>query len=254
VTLGDLPTPQVLIDHQRARRNIDRVQSLANAARQSLRPHSKTHKSPVIAKWQLDRGAVGICCAKVGEAEVMAAAGITNIRLPYPVNPSNAARVLALMDHATISIVVDHLEVAKGWSEAMVRAGRRLDVLIKVDVGFHRCGIDPTSSQANSMIRAVSDLIGVSFRGLLSHAGQAYHATSLQELGEIAEKEIATLRSLASDAKKSGVEIQEISVGSTPTARFSLEQRGLTELRPGNYAYFDRTQVALGAAEAVGGV
>ena len=117
--LADLPTPQVLIDRGRALRNIERVQQLASAAGMRLRPHAKTHKSPVIAQWQVDSGAVGICCAKLGEAEVFADAGITDIRLPYPVNPSNAARLIALMDRATMSINEDHLDVARGWSDAM---------------------------------------------------------------------------------------------------------------------------------------
>src|SRR6476661_10475911 len=141
--LADLPTPQVLIDHQRLLNNISRAQELADTAGVRLRPHAKTHKSPIVASWQIERGAVGICCAKIGEAEVFAAAGIDDIRLPYPVNPSNAPRLLALMDRASISIIVDHLDVARGWSDAMQRAGRALDVLVKVDVGFHRCGIDP---------------------------------------------------------------------------------------------------------------
>src|SRR6187399_1864415 len=123
--------------------NIARVQALASGAGVQLRPHAKTHKSPIVARWQIDAGAVGVCCAKIGEAEVFADAGIRDIRLPYPVNPSNAARLLAVMDRAAVSIIVDHLDVARGWSEAMTRAGRRLEVLVKVDVGFHRCGIDP---------------------------------------------------------------------------------------------------------------
>ena len=122
--IADLPTPQVLIDYQRARRNIDRVQQLASAAGMRLRPHAKTHKSQVVARWQIERGAVGVCCAKLGEAEVFVDAGITDIRLPYPVNPANAERVLALMDRASISLIVDHLAVAQGWSDAMQRAGR----------------------------------------------------------------------------------------------------------------------------------
>src|SRR5437660_4645942 len=132
--LSDLPTPQVLVDRGRALANIARIQALADGAGMRLRPHAKTHKSPVVAKWQIDRGAAGVCCAKVGEAEVFAAAGISDIRLPYPVNPANASRILALMDRASISIIVDHLAVARGWSDAMRQAGRRLDVLIKVDV------------------------------------------------------------------------------------------------------------------------
>src|SRR5947207_3520491 len=151
--LADLPTPQVLIDRARAIRNIERVQDLASAAGMRLRPHAKTHKSPIVARWQIERGAVGICCAKLGEAEVFADAGVRDIRLPYPLNPSNAPRVIALMDRASISIIVDHLDVARGWSDAMMRAGRTLDVLIKVDVGFHRCGIDPTGDAPGFITR-----------------------------------------------------------------------------------------------------
>jgi len=246
--LSDLPTPQVLIDRTRLIANIDRAQQLASSAGVRLRPHAKTHKSPVVARWQIDRGAVGVCCAKVGEAEVFAAAGIDDIRLPYPVNPANAPRVLALMDRASISIIVDHLAVARGWSEAMQRAGRTLDVLIKVDVGFHRCGIDPEAAGALDFIRTIASLPGLRLRGLLSHAGHGYTAVSEDELCAVAAREAETLTTLRDRAKASGVDLEELSVGATPTLRFSARQRGLTELRPGNYVYFDRTQVALGAA------
>jgi D-serine deaminase-like pyridoxal phosphate-dependent protein len=245
--LSDLPTPQVLIDHPRAIRNIDRIQQLATAAGLRLRPHAKTHKSPVVARWQIDRGAVGICCAKLGEAEVFADAGITDIRLPYPVNPANAPRLVALIDRAAISIIVDHLAVARGWSEALQRAGRTLDVLIKVDVGFHRCGIDP-DGDALGFVQAVSSLPGLRLRGLLSHAGHGYHAASDEELATVARQEAAILTGLRERAATAGIELDEVSVGATPTLRFSAREKGITELRPGNYVYFDRTQVALGAA------
>ena len=245
--LSDLPTPQILIDHTRAMNNIARVQALASSAGVQLRPHAKTHKSPAVAKWQLDAGAIGIACAKIGEAEVFADAGITDIRLPYPVNPSNAARLIALMDRASISIIVDHPTVVRGWSDAMRRAGRTLDVLIKVDVGFHRCGIDP-SADAMGFVKAVASLPGLTLRGLLSHAGHAYHAASEEALKTIARQEAETLADLRTRAAASGIALEEISVGATPTLRFSAGQPGVTELRPGNYVYFDRTQVALGAA------
>ncbi len=245
--LSALPTPQVLIDHARARANIRRVQALANANGLRLRPHAKTHKSPVVAKWQLDAGAVGVCCAKTGEAEVFVDAGITDIRLPYPVNPSNASRMLALMERASMSIIVDDLDVARAWSTAMQRAGRTLDVLIKVDVGFHRCGIDP-AGDALGFIQTVAGLPGIRLCGLLSHAGHGYHAASDAELSTIACDEATTLVRLRERAAASGIPLEELSVGATPTLRFSVQQRSLTELRPGNYVYFDRTQVALGAA------
>jgi D-serine deaminase-like pyridoxal phosphate-dependent protein len=243
----ELRTPAVLIDRRRALRNIARVQELANAGGIALRPHAKTHKSPVVARWQIDGGAIGICCAKPGEAEVFADAGIRDIRLPFPVNPSNAARVLALKDRANVSIIIDHAAVARAWSDAMRQAGRVLDVLIKVDVGFHRCGIDP-AGDAVGFVKTIASLPGLKLRGLLSHAGHGYHAESEADLERIAADEVATLLRIKSEAEQSGIPIQEISVGATPTLRFSARQKGITELRPGNYVYFDRTQVALGAA------
>ncbi len=248
MTIDSLRTPAVLIDKPRAVRNLDRMQAAADARGVHLRPHSKTHKSPVVANWQIDRGAVGICCAKLGEAEVFAEAGIADIRLPYPINPSNADRVIALLQRTRLSFIVDHPAVAKQWSDAMAKAGKKVDVLVKVDVGFHRCGIDPFARDAVDMVRAVAALPGLNFRGLLSHAGHAYHAQSDAELRGMAENEAARMRDLAGRCRDAGVAVEEVSAGATPPARFSLQQDGFTEYRPGNYVYFDRTQMALGAA------
>jgi D-serine deaminase-like pyridoxal phosphate-dependent protein len=243
--ITELPTPQVLVDTNRLAANLDGMQRAASAHGLSLRPHAKTHKSPAIARLQIERGATGICCAKVGEAEVFAAEGILDIRLPYPVHPSNASRILRMMERARVSIIVDHEAVARAWAEAMRRAGRTLEVLVKVDVGFHRCGIDPSTPDAAGFVRRIAGLAGLRLLGLLSHAGHAYLAASEDELRRIAADEAATLLSLAREV---GIAVEEISVGATPTARFSVGENGLTEIRPGNYVYFDRTQVGLGAA------
>jgi D-serine deaminase-like pyridoxal phosphate-dependent protein len=249
VQLTDLLTPAVVIDRTRVQHNISAMQAAANAHGLRLRPHAKTHKSPLIGRWQLDAGAVGIACAKLGEAEVFADAGFTDIRLPYPLSPANAPRVLSLMARGIrLSFIVDHPAVARGWSQAMSAAGREVDILIKVDVGFHRCGIDPAAAGATEFVVQTARMKGLNLRGLLSHAGQGYLATSDATLEAIAREEASLLRGLAEASRERGVTIDEISVGSTPTARFSLDQDGLTELRPGNYVYFDRTQVDLGAA------
>jgi len=224
------------------------MQTTATANGLRLRPHSKTHKSPLIAQWQIDRGAVGICCAKLGEAEVFADAGVGDIRLPYPLNPSNADRVIALLDKTHLSFIVDHPVVAKQWSECMTRAGREVDVLVKIDVGFHRCGIDPDTRDVLPMIKDVAALPGLRLKGLLSHAGQTYHAHSEDELRIMAQAEAQTMGDIAERCKKNGVQIEEVSAGATPPARFSIRCKEFTEYRPGNYVYFDRTQVALGAA------
>ena len=247
--LSTLPTPRAFIDRSRLQHNIATMQALASRAGVRLRPHAKTHKSPIIAKMQMDAGAVGVCCAKLGEAEVLADAGIREIRLPYPINPANAARVVALLDRGVrLSIIVDNADVAADWSAAMVAAKRKLDVLVKVDVGFHRCGVNPDSATVIDDIRGISESTGLRFLGLLSHAGQGYGAESQEELEAIAHREAEILGSIAARLRETGVEVAEISVGATPTARFITRQHGVTEMRPGNYVFFDRTQVGLGAA------
>lgn len=221
---------------------------MASAAGLRLRPHAKTHKSPVLAARQMAAGAVGVCCAKLGEAEVFADAGIADIRVPFPVQPAYADRVVALLDRTALSIVVDHPGVAREWSAAMQRAGRRLPVLVKVDVGLHRCGVDPATPAAMELLSLVASLPNLELRGILSHAGHAYGATSESEIESIAAGEAATMTGLAAEARRAGVTLEEISVGSTPTARFSVRQPGLTEVRPGNYIFCDRSQVGLGSA------
>lgn len=243
--ISDLPTPAVLVETSRLTRNLDRMQSAATARGLRLRPHAKTHKSPAIARQQIQRGAIGVCCAKLGEAEVFADAGITDIRLPYPLNPVNADRVFALSDRITLSFIVDDPDVAAEWGALATRRDRVLDVLVKVDVGFHRCGIDPDARGAAEAVVRIASTKGLRYLGLLSHAGHAYHAASEQEVEGIAHAEARLLQELAATW---GVTGGEISVGSTPTARYSLREPGLTELRPGNYAYYDRTQVSLGSA------
>ena len=181
---------------------------------------------------QIGRGAVGICCAKLGEAEVFADAGIEDIRLPYPLNPVNAPRVLALLDRTHLSFIVDHPAVSRGWSEAMQAARREVDVLVKVDVGLHRCGIDPEAAGAVDFVAAVAQLPGLRFRGLLSHAGHAYGADSPSAAEQIAATEARTMTALAEGVRARGIAVEEISVGATPTVRFSVEQPGLTDSGP----------------------
>lgn len=248
MTLATLRTPAVLVDQQALERNIERMQAAADSARVRLRPHAKTHKSVDIARIQIARGAAGICCAKLGEAEVFAEAGIQDIRLPYPLNPANASRLISLLDRTRLSFIVDHLDVAREWSRVLTAAGRTVDVLVKVDVGFHRCGIDPEAAGAAEFVARVADLPGLTFRGLLSHAGHAYGAASQSDTAAIASAEARVLRALRDRVAQAGVTVEEISVGATPTAKFSMREEGITEVRPGNYVYYDRTQVELGAA------
>ncbi len=251
-TLSELQTPLVVIDAPTMRRNIARMAEAAAAGGKVLRPHGKTHKSGWIAREQIAAGAIGLTCAKPGEAEVFAAEGVQDIRIAYPVSPTYAPRLVELMDGVRISTIVDDLGVAQGWSDAMVAAGRRLEVLVKIDVGTHRCGVDPRARDAIGFIEQVSRMPGLDLRGLLSHAGHSYAAGSADEIAAIARAEVAMLAELVDGCATRGVEIDEISVGSTPTALVSATLDGITELRPGNYVFHDRTQVGLGVVDWAG--
>ena len=241
-------SPYPVVSSSRLEANIARMQTLANHAGVRLRPHAKTHKSPVIARMQIEAGAVGICCAKLSEAAVFADAGINDIRLPYPVNPSNADRVVVLMERVRLSIIVDDADVAADWSGAMTRAGKVLDILVKVDVGTHRCGVNPEANDVVNTITRIARLPGLSFRGILSHAGHTYNAESPSALAAIVARETEIMTGLAKRVREAGVAVDEISVGSTPSASLAPTQRGITEMRPGNYVFLDRSQVGLGSA------
>jgi D-serine deaminase-like pyridoxal phosphate-dependent protein len=216
VKITSLRTPCVLIDQRRLERNIERMQVAAEAGGKRLRPHAKTHKSPDLALTQIARGATGICCAKLGEAEVFADHRVPDIRVPYPINPVNADRVLSLLDRTRLSFIVDDFDVARGWSRVMSSAGRKVEVLIKIDVGFHRCGIDPEQVDAIEFITRVAELPGLELKGLLSHAGHAYGASSEQEVERIAQREAELLTTLRQQAASAGVPLEELSVGATP--------------------------------------
>lgn len=247
-SLSSLDTPALVLDQAVLQRNIERMQQRASAGGKRLRPHGKTHKSPEIAGRQTGAGAIGLCCAKPGEAEVFVGGGLTDIRLAYPVSPVHADRLLALTDSARVSFVVDTLEVARAWSDALVARGTSLPVVAKIDVGLHRCGFDPDHVDVRAAIRELAALPGLSLQGLLSHAGHAYGAGSRDQIADIVAAEAALLGRIRDEARADGIELAEISVGSTPSAEASMQAPGVTEVRPGNYVFCDRTQVELGAA------
>ena len=241
----DLETPAVLVDLDVVERNIAAMAERARRHRVRLRPHAKTHKIPEIARMQLAAGAAGISLAKVGEAEVFADAGFEDIFLAYPVvGEAKATRLLALADRIRLAIGADSEEGLRSVTDVFQKAGRSLDVLLKVDSGLHRVGVEPEA--ATDMAGRLANLPGASFRGLFTHAGQAYHAQTPEEVDAVGHSEGKILAAVAGDVRRSGVPVAEVSVGSTPTARPAMTVPGVTECRPGNYVYLDASQVALG--------
>ena len=243
--IEDLATPAVLVDLDVLERNIARQAERARAAGVRLRPHAKTHKCPEIARMQLAAGAAGISLAKTSEAEVFASAGFDDIFVAYPVVGSGKAeRLLALSRATRLAAGVDSIEGARRLSDAFRTAGTRLDVLLKIDCGYHRVGVLP--EDAAGIVSEIAELPGVLLRGVFTHAGHVYSAETPGAVAEIGRQEGETLASTASALRSAGHSIEEVSVGSTPSARHSMRVAGVTECRPGNYVFHDGSQVALG--------
>jgi D-serine deaminase-like pyridoxal phosphate-dependent protein len=264
--LSDLDTPCLLVEQRRLDANLRRMQARADAHDVALRPHLKTHKSAAIARRQRDLGARGITVAKPEEAEVFADAGFDDVRLAYcVVGRAKYERLLKLMERGVrVSFCVDTVEGARLASAFFAERGATAEVLIEVDTGHGRCGVEWDSPHAPALAKAVRDLPGLRLVGLLTHGGQGYFGpvegeTRADALVRTMREERDRLLALAerlhaADALDVGA---ELSVGSTPTMSvFENAEAGrpegapfrITEIRPGNYAFHDAEQVALGAA------
>jgi len=245
VILDSIETPAVLVDLDVVERNVAAMAERARRAGVRLRPHAKTHKTVEIGRLQLAAGAGGLSVAKVGEAEVFAAAGFQDLFVAYPVvGEDKGRRLLALSDRARLAVGVDSPDGARTLDAVFRAAGRRLDVLLKIDVGFHRVGVPP--DQAVQAAQSISTLAGLRLRGVFTHAGHAYLAKSPDGVADIGRSEGSILVETAQRIRDAGIEIEEVSVGSTPTARHAMSVPGVTECRPGNYVFHDASQVSLG--------
>ena len=239
--ISDLETPAVIVDLDIMDRNLSRMAGYCREHQLLLRPHTKTHKIPQLAKRQIASGATGITVAKLGEAEVMLDAGITDLLIAYPiVGPAKTTRLARLAEQADITVSLDSEEVARGLSEATTKIG----VLIELDVGFGRCGINK-EADVLALARKIAELRGLEFRGLMFFPGHF----------GVAPDERAAMRMQVNDFLKRTLEVLSeaglpatiVSGGSTPTAYEGSLFYGVNEVRPGTYIFNDRNTVAISA-------
>ncbi|WP_234804181.1 alanine racemase [Ensifer adhaerens] len=248
---ANLPTPYVEVDEDRLMRNLRGMQERASAAGVALRPHIKTHKCLAIAGCQLELGAVGVTASKPEEARVFVEAGIASVTLAYPiVRPERIdGLVRSAKAHGTeLLLIAAHETGVEAIGAAAETHGVTLGVFVKVDVGLGRVGVKPQDPAAILLAKQIERHANLTFAGLLSHAGHAYGSKSTEELSEIAAAEARALLDLAGSLRQSGTDVPRISVGATPTCLGAPIPQGVTEIRPGNYAFLDRTALRLGIA------
>ena len=245
--LGYLDTPSLLVDIDKMERNLQEMADVAADAGVRLRPHIKTHKSPLLAKRQIELGAHGITVAKIGEAEVMAVAGITDIRIAYPiVGEPKLVRLGKLMEKADISISIDSYAAARGLSDLGQRVGKLIRVLLKINTGLDRVGVTP--EEAPEVAAQIASLPGIELIGILTHEGHALKESSVEGARKCALQAGEAMVQTAEQLRRAGIGIEEVSVGSTPTAREIAYVSGITEIRPGTYIFNDFNEMTLGVA------
>ena len=244
--VDDLPTPCILIDATIVKRNLERLASYARSHRLGLRPHTKTHKSIRLARMQLDHGAIGLTVAKVGEARVMAEVGDDILMAYPPVHPARCAELAELARNKTVRVAVDSATAADGLSHAARSAGVAVGVLVDLDVGHHRTGVQ-SAAEALALAQHVSRLPGLRLDGLLFFPGHLSHGPPASY--EPALRSIdAKLAEVIDLWRRHGLEARIVSGGSTPTARQSHLIGSMTEFRPGTYIFNDMNSVHSGSA------
>ncbi|OLD37040.1 MAG: hypothetical protein AUI57_12330 [Candidatus Rokubacteria bacterium 13_1_40CM_2_68_8] len=240
MTRDDVPTPALLLDLDRFERNLRRMAAHARAAGKHLRPHAKTHRCPEIAREQVTAGALGVACAKLGEAEVMARAGIRGLLITTEiVAPSAIRRLMRLVAEAPDTmVVVDNAENVDALARAAIDDRVTLNVMIDVDVGGRRTGAQPGEA-ALALARDVGHRGALRLRGLQGYAGHCAHVMGWTQRREASHAAMAPLMDTRARFEAAGLPVEIVAGGSTGTHDIDVELAGLTELQSGSYCVMD---------------
>jgi D-serine deaminase-like pyridoxal phosphate-dependent protein len=240
-TKDDIDTPALLIDLDILERNLNRMADLVRGSGIQLRPHVKTHKSPLVAKRQMELGACGVCCAKVGEAEVMVGDGIPDVLITTEIaTPEKIRRLVALAARATVAVVADNPQNVQDLSDAATAAKVTLNVLVEVNVGQNRCGVEPGPAAAD-LADQIARMPGLHFRGLQGYHGALQQVVDLNERTTEIRNALDRLLETAKLVEQRGHATEVLTGGGTGSSATDIALHGLTELQPGSYPFMDCT-------------
>jgi D-serine deaminase-like pyridoxal phosphate-dependent protein len=235
----EIDTPALLLDLDSMERNITRMATAFRGLTAKLRPHAKTHKTPIIAHKQLAAGAIGITCAKLGEAEVMVEGGIRDILLANQiVGTHKISRLVSLARHADLIVAVDDGSNVQDLSQAAQATGVLLRVLVEVDIGMHRCGVAP-GEPALSLAQQVEKAPGLQFAGLMGYEGHLVFVPNLEERVHRVHTDMQLLIDTVSFLESRGLPVGIVSAGGTGTAMITGRLPRITEIQAGSYVFMD---------------
>jgi 3-hydroxy-D-aspartate aldolase len=238
-TLEEIDTPALIIDLDVFDSNVDRMANRLYGSKSRLRPHSKSHKCPSIARRQLDAGAIGVCCQKISEAEVMVEGGIRNVLISNQVvGQKKCDRIAALSKLAEIAVCSDSLLNVEELANASLRFNTEINVLVEIDVGTHRCGVLP-GDEALALAKLIEKTEGLHFSGLQAYQGRAQHMRTIEERRKAFEIVEDAVRMTVELLKENGLTCQIIGGGGTGTFELEAASGLFNEIQAGSYIFMD---------------
>jgi D-serine deaminase-like pyridoxal phosphate-dependent protein len=248
--LSELMTPCALVDLDRLEANAAAMAERAHRLGVRLRPHVKTHKCVEAARVQVEGHFGGIAVSTLAEARGFAAAGFRDITYAVPIAPQKLDEVIDIAARIDrLAVLVDHVATIRAIEEAAISHSTVVPVWLKLDCGLHRAGVEPTGDHAIALARRLARSSQIDFRGVLTHAGQSYRSTNRDQAAAAASEERSVTLAFVERLADEGVEVPEVSIGSTPTMTAAHRLDGVDEIRPGNYLFFDVFQATIGSCE-----
>jgi D-serine deaminase-like pyridoxal phosphate-dependent protein len=247
MTLETLKTPSLVLDVDKVKRNAERMTTRVKEFGADLRPHVKTHKCVEVARIQTAGHSGAVTVSTLAEARAFAANGFSKITYAIPIEPGKFTEAIEISRNCELSLITDDVDVPDQLNAAAKTENVTLNLFLKVDCGYHRCGVEPTTPAALEIPRRIAAASNLHFAGILTHGGHSYHCQNKQELLTLARQERDVMTTFADQLRTEVGQVPIVSIGSTPTITSVDHLDGVNEVRPGNYIFFDAFQATLGS-------
>jgi|TARA_B110000263_G_scaffold15848_1_gene12832 D-serine deaminase-like pyridoxal phosphate-dependent protein len=236
--ISEIDTPSIVVDLDIAESNISKMQNFANENKVSMRPHTKTTKSPFWAKKQIEAGAIGICCAKLGEAEVMAQGGIPEILIPNQiVGKEKIERLVKVNKISKVMVAVENIKNVKDLSDAFLKESQILSVIIELNVGMDRCGVE--LDEIVDFAKNIKNSKGLSFEGIMGYEGHTVNIGNYEDRVNETTKAMNKLIAAKDLLVDNDIPVKIVSASGTGTYNITSKIKGITELECGSYIFMD---------------
>jgi D-serine deaminase-like pyridoxal phosphate-dependent protein len=245
--LESLKTPGLVLDITKVKRNAAEMSRRVKQFGADLRPHIKTHKCIEVARLQTAEHSGAVTVSTLAEARAFAANGFSKLTYAVPIEPGKFNEAIEISRDCELSLITDDSDVPGQLNDAAKRADVHLNLFLKVDCGYHRCGVEPTHPEAIEIPRRISNASNLRFAGILTHAGHSYNCQTKPELLALARHERDLMAQFGEALRKEIGQVPIVSIGSTPTITSVDHLDGIDEVRPGNYIFFDAFQATLGS-------